>query len=300
MVTVSPPVDGTLSHGHVSLGLSVGSTVVPARTTPIVIGQINSEVPYTLGAGELPADHFDFLVEGDEPIIDARARTGPDPVSDRIAELAAEVIPDGATIQFGVGSIPDAILDRLDRHRGLHVHSGLVSEACLDLFEAGVIEGPMFAGEVVSTPRMRRWVHDNPAVLMAPPSITHGAAALAALDGFVAINSAVEIALDGSANSEVAAGEIISGPGGAPDFAFGASVSNGGRLILAMKSTASSGTISRIVHRIEPPHPVTLPSYLTDVVVTEHGRAEVRAIGGTERADRLRSIADPRHRDSLQ
>jgi acetyl-CoA hydrolase len=294
LVAVSPPHDG-----RVSLGLSVGSTVVPARTAPLVLAQVNAEVPYTIGAGELPLGHFDALVEADDEIVDARARSETDPVSDRIAGLAAEVVPDGATIQFGVGSIPDAILVRLGDQKGLRVHSGLVSEACVDLYEAGVVETPMIAAEVVSSPRMREWVHLNPALLMAPPSVTHGAASLAGMEGFVALNSAVEVALDGSANSEVAGGQIISGPGGAPDFAFGASVSNGGRFVAALKSTTSGGSVSRIVRHIEPPDPTTLPAYLADVIVTEHGRAEVRPLAGPERADAIRALAHPDHRAGL-
>jgi acetyl-CoA hydrolase len=294
LVAVSPP-----HGGRVSLGLSVGSTVVPARTAPLVLAQVNAEVPYTLGAGELPVGHFDALVEADEEIVDARARSESDPVSDRIAELSAAVVPDGATIQFGVGSIPDAILDGLGDRKGVRVHSGLVSQACVDLYDAGVVEAPMIAAEVVSSPRMRRWVHLNPTLLMAPPSVTHGAAVLAGIERFVALNSAVEVALDGSANSEVAGGQIISGPGGAPDFAFGASVSNGGRFVAALKSTAGGGSISRIVRHIQPPDPTTLPAYLADVVVTEHGRAEVRSLAGAARADAIRSLAHPDHRAAL-
>jgi acetyl-CoA hydrolase len=294
LVVVSPP-----HRGQVSLGLSVGSTVVPARTAPLVVAQVNPEVPYTLGAGELPVEHFDALVEADDQIVDARARSASDPVSDRIAAVAAAVVPDGATIQFGVGSIPDAILAGLGDRTSLRVHSGLVSEACVDLYEAGVVAAPMVAAEVVSSPRMRRWVHLNPALLMAPPSVTHGAAMLAGIERFVALNSAVEVALDGSANSEVAAGQIVSGPGGAPDFAFGASVSNGGRFVTALKSTAAGGSVSRIVRHIEAPDPTTLPAYLADVVVTEHGRAEVRALAGSERADAIRAVAHPDHRAAL-
>jgi acetyl-CoA hydrolase len=263
------------------------------------MAQVNGELPYTLGAGELPVDHFDALVEADDSVADARARSGSDPVSDRIARLAADLVPDGATIQFGIGSIPDAILAALTERKGLRVHSGLVSEACVELHEAGVIEGDMIAGEMVNTPRMRKWAHLNPAMLMAPPSITHGAATLAGIVSFVALNSAVEIALDGSANSEVVAGEVISGPGGAPDFAFGASVSSGGRFVAALKSTAAGGTVSRIVPRIEAPDPVTLPAYLADAVVTEHGRAEVRTLAGAERAAAIASVAHPDHRATL-
>ena len=125
-----------------------------------VRAQVNAEIPYTLGAGELPVDHFDALVEGDEEIVDARARSATDQVSDRIAALAAALVPDGGTIQFGIGSIPDAILGGLGDRKGLRVHSGLVSEACVDLYEAGVVDAPMVAAEVVSSPRMR-WPSDS-------------------------------------------------------------------------------------------------------------------------------------------
>lgn len=295
IVAVSAPVDG-----RVSLGVSVGSTVMPARTAPLVIAQVNPTIPYTFGAGELDLDQIDFLVEADEPISDSRAAEGElDELTRTIAAAAASVVQDGSTIQFGIGSIPDAILTTLQARRNLRVHSGLVSDACIDLYEAGAVEGLMVAAEVVSTPRMRQWIHRNPAVLMGPPNLTHGAAELAALPRFVALNSTVEIALDGSANSEVAGGQIISGPGGAPDFGFGASLTSGGRSVLALRSTAARGAVSRIVRRIEPPNPVTLPNYLCDVVVTEFGRVDVRGLAGEARAAALRSIAHPDHRADL-
>ena len=295
LVTVCPP-----EQGRVSLGLAVGSVVVPARTTPLVLGQINAEMPYTLGAGELPVLHFDALVEGADAPRASRGGNEVDPAAGAIAALAAALISDGSTIQFGVGSIPNDILARLIGHKGLRVHSGLVSEACMLLHQAGVIEGPMIAGEVVGSPGMRAWIHRNPAVLMAPPSVTHGAATLAGIEQFVAINSAVEVALDGSANLEMVGSEIISGPGGAPDFAFGASISNGGRHLTALKSAAAGGSISRIVPHIEPPHPVTLPAYLADHVLTECGQADVRALSGSDRGLALAGIAHPDHRAALE
>lgn len=295
LVTVCPP-----EQGRVSLGLAVGSVVVPARTAPLVLGQINSEIPYTLGAGELSVGHFDALVEGTDPVRDSRAGREIDQAAAAIAALAAAMIGDGSTIQFGVGSIPNAILARLSEHKGLRVHSGLVSEACMLLHQAGVIDGVMIAGEVVDSPAMRAWIHHNPAVLMAPPSITHGAATLAGIQQFVAINSAVEVALDGSANLQVVGSEIISGPGGAPDFAFGASISSGGRHLTAFKSAAAGGSISRVVPHIESPHPVTLPAYLADRVLTEYGQADVRALSGPDRAMAVAAIAHPDHRASLE
>ena len=294
IIAVSPPVDG-----RVSLGISVGSSVMPARTAPLVIAQVNPLIPYTFGAGELDLDQIDILVEAEEPLVESKAGEL-DELSRQIAAAAATVVEDGCTIQFGIGSIPDAILSALQARRGLRVHSGLVSDACIDLYEAGAIEGPMVSAEVISTGRMRAWIHRNPAVVMAPPNVTHGAGELSALPNFVALNSTVEIALDGSANSEVAGGQLISGPGGAPDFAFGASLTSGGRSVLALRATAGRGRISRIVRRIESPNPITLPNYLADVVVTEFGRVDVRGLAGSARAAALRSIAHPDHRDALR
>lgn len=295
LVTVCPP-DG----GWISLGTSVGSVVGPARTAPLVLGQINAEQPYSLGAGELPVDHFDLLVEADAPGRDARQDGDDDPASAPIAALAGDLIGNGSTIQFGIGSIPNAILDGLTGHRGLRVHSGLASESCIALQRSGAVQGVMVAAEVLNSPKMRAWIHRNPSILMAPPSITHGAAVLAGIEQFVAINSAVEMALDGSVNSEMAGGQVISGPGGAPDYAFGANISNGGRHITAFKSAASGGRISRIVPYIEPPHPVTLAAWMADAVITDYGRAEIRALAGADRALALAAIAHPDHRPNLE
>jgi acyl-CoA hydrolase len=294
VVSVSAPHDG-----RVSLGISVGASVVPARTAPLVIAQVNPAIPYTFGAGELDLDQIDILVEASEPLPDAGGDGDLDEISLRIATAAATVVEDGCTIQFGIGSIPDAILTTLQNRRGLRVHSGLLSDACIDLYEAGAVEGLMVTAEVVPTARMLAWIHRNPLVLMGPANLTHGAAELAALPRFVALNSTVEIALDGSANSEVVNGQVISGPGGAPDFGFGASIAGKGRSVLALRSTAGRGAVSRIVRRIEAPNPVTLPSYLADVVVTEFGRVDVRGLAGEARAEALRSIAHPDHRAAL-
>ena len=285
--------------GRVALGPSLGGPAHVARTADLVIAQVNPNVPYTFGAGEMALDEFDLLVYVDDEIPTRRRAGRTNPLAEAIARRAAELVPDGATLQFGVGAIPDAILANLAGRKGLRIHSGLISEACADLHEAGAIEGVMVAAEVVTTPRLLQWVHRNPAVCMAPAAYTHGAGMLATLPRFVALQSTVEVALDGSCNSEIASGRIISGPGGAPDFAFGASLAAGGRSIVALPATAAEGTISRVVPRIEPPNPVTLPSYLADVILTEHGVAEVRGMGGQRRAEAIAALAAPSHRAAL-
>ncbi|MFN0091617.1 MAG: acetyl-CoA hydrolase/transferase family protein [Acidimicrobiales bacterium] len=295
VIHVSPPGP----EGKVSLGVSVGVSISAALTAPLVIAQVNPQVPYVFGAGEIPVEEIDYLVELEEPFSDWREGGELDPVSARIAELAAGLVVDGATIQFGNGVLPDAILRQLSTRTGLRVHSGLVSEACADLYEAGVVEGPMVATQLMSTPRLRAWAHRNPAVQLGPLSYTHGPGVLASLERFTALLSTVEVALDGAANSEMRGEETISAPGGAPDFAFGASLVNGGRLVVALPSTAAGGAVSRVVRRIEPPRPVTLPGYLADAIVTEHGVAEVRGLTLARRAQAIAGLAAPAHRAGL-
>lgn len=296
LVQVSPPGP----DGRVSLAPTVGGTIDVVRSAPLVIAQVNPQVPYLFGASELSLDELDHLVEVDTPLLHPKVADTTDPTSQRIAALAAEHVGDGSTIQFGVGALPDAILSALRGRRGLRVHSGLLSDACADLYEAGAVDGPMVVGEIMATPRLLAWVDRNPAVFTAPAAYTHGAAMLATLPRFVALNSTVEVALDGSCNSEVVGDEVISGPGGAPDFAFGASTGTGGRSVVALKATAGRGALSRVVARIEPPRPVTLPGYLADIIVTEHGSAEVRGLPLRARADAIRALAAPAHRAGLE
>ena len=296
LVSVSPPGP----EGRFSLGLSTGTHADVLRTADLVIAQVNDNVPYTFGVSELDPEDIDVLVALDAPIIESRPGETSDEVGVSIARRAAEYVSDGSTIQFGLGALPDAILGELRDRRGLRVHSGMLSEACLELFEAGAVEGVMVTAEVVSTPRLSAWIDRNPAVIMAPASYSHGPAVLASLERFVALNSTVEIALDGACNSEVVGDTRISGPGGAPDYAFGASAAPGGRGVLALRSTAARGSISRIVRSLPDGVPTTIPGYLADVVVTEHGAAEVRGLAMEARAQALTSIADPAHRWALR
>ncbi len=307
------PVDAALVQvstpgpdGRVSLGVSVGSTLDLVRGAPLVIAQMNPQMPYTHGAGELPLDAFDYLVRADEPIQELEARP-PDETTRTIAASAAGEIPDGATLQFGIGAIPDAILHALSGHRDLGLHGGMVSDACVDLVEAGVLNGSrkewgrgaLVAAEVIGTRRLYDWVDRNPVLQTAPSSCSHGAALLAACPDFVAINSAVEVALDGAVNAESIGSRRVSGPGGQPDFAIGASLAATHRSILAFPSTAAGGTVSRIVERLDPSATTTLPRFLVDRIVTEFGVARLRGLPLRARAQALIEIAHPDFRDAL-
>ena len=207
LVQVSPPGP----EGRFSLGVLAGSSVEVARTAPLVIAEVNPQMPYTFGASELHRDEIDLLVDVDHPVIEMHV-PAPDETATAIGGHAAGEIPDGSTLQLGIGAIPEAILAALAGHRDLHLHGGMLSDAVVDLVEAGVIDGPLTTGSIIGSRRSFDWVDRNEQVRMAPASVFHGIAALSAIDGFVAINSALEIAADGSVNAEMAAGTSVTVP----------------------------------------------------------------------------------------
>lgn len=303
----SPPDE----HGRMSLGTGVGGHVDLLRSTRMVIAQVNPQMPYVHGEGECHRSRFDAIVEIDEPL----AELAPAAIDDTSLAIAAHVgrfITDGATLQFGIGSVPDAVLSSLSDRRHLGMHGGMINDACIDLIENGVIDnqhksadGDFFAdvsvaAEVMGTRRLYDWVDRNPAVHLVRGALSHGIEGITRIRNFVALQSTVQMALDGSANSEFVRGRFISGAGGAPDFAFGACVATGGRAIVAMPSTAARGTISRIVPNLDPGAPTTLPPYVADIVATEFGAVELRGRSLAERARLLTSIAHPDHRDALE
>jgi acyl-CoA hydrolase len=290
------------SDGRLSASLSNDYVIDAARGARLVIAEINPDAPWTLGA-EWPEDI---------PIhLRVTARCAPvelaspplDDVSRRIAAHAASLIADGSTLQFGVGRIPDAILSSLSHVRSLGIHSGLINDAVVDLIERGAVTnaekgidaGITVANQVIGTKRLYRFVHENKAVAVRPTSYTHGQGVLARINRLVAINSALQVGLDGSVNSETLNGVAIGAIGGQLDFVRGANASPGGRAIIALPATASDGT-SRIVANVET---VTTPRADVDAIVTEWGIAELRGCGLAERARRMIAIAAPEHRDAL-
>ena len=230
------PVDAVLvqvsapgPEGRFSLGTSIGLAIDAVRSAPLVIAQVNQEMPYTFGAGELRRDEFDYLVEMDGPLVELK-RAPPGPVEEAIAEQVVALVPDEATLQFGIGAVPEAMSARLGQRRDLGMHSGMISDGVIELVESGALtdrrksmdRGTMITGELMGTRRLFDWAHRNPLVRMAPPAYTHGLAVLSRCHRFTAINSAVEVSQYGDVNGESIAGRLISGPGGQPDFAEGA------------------------------------------------------------------------------
>ena len=291
--------------GMYSLGTSVGGIVDVVRTAPLVIAQINPNLPYTFGAAELRREEFDWLVPMQSDVLELR-RAEPGPLERQIAESVAELVSDGATLQFGIGGVPEAIMGMLGNRRDLGVHSGLISDGVMGLVASGALTGArkatarelIITTEAAGSAEFFHWIDRNPAVCMAPAGYTHSLEILARQRNFVGINSAVQVALDGTINAESLGPRQISGPGGQPDFAAGAML-NGGISVVAMPSTAARGKVSRIVKQLDPDAVVTTPRTLADRVITEFGQARLAGRTLGDRADALRAIAHPDFRDQL-
>lgn len=292
-------------EGMYSLGTSVGGIVDVVRTAPLVIAQVNPSLPYTFGAAELRPEEIDWLVPLESDVLELR-RADPGPLEREIAASVAALVTDGATLQFGIGGVPEAIMGMLGDRRDLGVHSGLISDGVMGMVESGALTGSrkstapelIITTEAAGSAEFFHWIDRNPAICMAPAGYTHSLEVLARQHNFVGINSAVQVALDGTINAESLGARQISGPGGQPDFASGAML-NGGVSVVAMPSTAARGKVSRIVRRLDPDAVVTTPRTLADRIITEFGQAELagRTLGA--RAAALRDIAHPDFRDQL-
>jgi acyl-CoA hydrolase len=296
----APAADGTYSLGLVAD--YVAPAIGVARTT---LAESNPSVPYTFGDTVIPAARLAAVVVDDRPLIEVERRA-PLPEDEIIAARIAELIADGATIQFGIGGTPDAVLAGLHGRRDLGVHSGILSDAFVDLVDAGVVTnarkeidtGVSVTGALLGTARLYDWARDNRALSMRSAAYTHDGTVLAGLGSLHAINSAVEVDLTGQINGESAAGRYVGLVGGQGAFARAALMSPRGRSIVALPSTARGGTVSRIVARLGDGI-VSTARADADLVVTEHGVADLRGATLAERARRLAAIADPRHRDAL-
>ncbi|MGE0729373.1 MAG: acetyl-CoA hydrolase/transferase family protein [Acidimicrobiia bacterium] len=303
LVQVSPPGP----DGRFSLGVGGGVTAELIRRAPLVIAEVNPAMPYTFGATECRREEFDLLVEVDHPLVELAVPPGDD-VARAIGTNAASQVPDGATLEFGIGAIPEAVLAALAGRRDLGLHGGMISDAVVDLAAGGALTGARksldpglhVGAGVVGTRKVFDWVDRNPDVYVVGSAYSHGIGVLARQERFCAINSAIEIGCDGSVNAEVAGTRVVSGPGGQPDFAIGADLAPGGISLITLRSTAGKGgAISRIVDHLPETSPTTLPRHLVDRVVTEFGVAALRGRSPQERRDALRAIAHPDHRSSL-
>ncbi len=289
---VSPPdASGQCSFGPVNDFLADIWESIPIR-----IAHVNPRLPRTQGRS-IPFDALTAVIEADGEL--PESDPGTDATSQTIAGLAAEIIPHGATVQAGLGRVPEAVLRGLTSHRDLAIHSGLIGDSTLNLLEAGALRAraPITAGVAIGTRRLYDAASD-PAFRFAPPSVTHDLRTIAAIDRFVTVNSAIEVDLAGQAYAEATPKGYLSGPGGASDFAAGARGLDGLRIV-ALPATAAKGTVSRIVGMGAATGPVSLGRFDIDVVITEFGRADLRGLGHEGRRAALIAIAAPEHRDAL-
>jgi acetyl-CoA hydrolase len=298
LIGLSPAVDGAMT-----LGPAHGYALAAALRARTVIAEVNERMPWVHG-GELPAGlRIDAVVRTARALPSlAAAKIGE--VERQVAARVAALVPDGATIQLGVGTLPDAVLEALAGHRDLGVHSGMLTGAVLPLVESGVVtnarkpidRGITVSGILIGDERLYARLHRNAAFRLAAPDYTHSPAVLAQLPDFVSVNAAVEVDLCGRVNAEVAGGAYVGGVGGAMDFIRGAAAAPRGRAIIALPSVARDGRTSRIVASCAT---VTTPAADADLVVTEWGVASLRGIDYAERARRLVAIAHPEHREAL-
>jgi acyl-CoA hydrolase len=258
---------------------------------------INARLPRARRGPTIPLAAVDVAVEAEGAFITGD-EGAPTAEQRAIAERIAGLIEDGACIQSGIGGAPAAAVATLTSRRGLIVRSGMVTQGYRMLADAGALapRARHVAGMAYGSEAFMRWAAE--ALIFADARITHGAASLAGIKGLMAINSALEVDLFGQANIEWREGRLVSGLGGAPDFARAARRSPGGRAILAMPASAAGGSVSRIVPRLASPS-VSLARDDTDLVVTEHGVADLRARSIDDRAEALIGIAAPTHRDRL-
>ncbi|WP_405150616.1 acetyl-CoA hydrolase [Sphaerisporangium sp. NBC_01403] len=300
-----PPADAAGRH---SLGLADEYLSAAIDRARVVIAEVNDQVPWTHGTRTLTTADLDVIVYTSRPPAEI-VRSEPGDAEQRVAGHVAGLIEDGATLQLGLGALPEAIVARLAGHRDLGVHSGLIGDAVADLMEAGVITGARktldrgrtVTGALMGTSRLFRYAHRNPAIELRDTRHTHDPEVLAAQERFVAINSAIEVDLTGQINAEVVRGVYAGAVGGAIDFLRAAARSRGGLPIVALTSTALLSTgeaASRIVANLS--GPVSTPRADAGIIVTEYGVADLRGRSLDERRARMLAIAHPDHRPALE
>lgn len=299
LLQVSPP-DG---EGRYSLGLVREYLPAVLDKARVVIAEVNPAIPWTHGGPQLQTGDFALLVDAEQPPLDM-ARGAAGAAEQAIAGHIAARIEDGATLQLGVGNLPEAVLAALHGHRDLGLHSGAVGDGIAALAEAGVLtnakksidQGVGIGGILMGGERLRRWAHNNPGLQLRATDYTHDPEVLAASHRLAAINAAIEVDLTGQINAEVAAGCYVGAVGGAVDFLRGAARSRGGLPIVALPATAKGA--SRIVARLS--GPVSTPRSDAGLIVTEHGVADLRGQPLARRVRRLIDIAAPEHRADLE
>ena len=301
MIQVSTPD----KHGYVSLGTSVYATLAAVECADTVIAVVNKYVPRAFGDAMIPASKIDLFVQDDQPLEEAHF-TEPNEVEVKIGKYCAELIEDGATLQMGIGAIPNAVLSQLGGHKNLGIHTEMFADGVLPLVRSGVINGEaknIDKGKMVSTFLMGsqdvyNFIDDNPQVLMMDVGYTNDPFIIAKNDKVTAINSALQVDLTGQVCADSLGRKFYSGVGGQVDFIYGASLSKGGKAIIAMPSITNKG-VSKICDTLLPGAGVVTTRNHMHWFVTENGAVDLYGKSLQERARLLISIAHPSAQEEL-
>lgn len=302
LLQLSPPD----AHGYCSLGTSVDAALAAAEQAKTVIAQINPRMPRTLGDSHIHVSRITAAIHEERELPEVRCGAEADADIDKIGRYVAELIDDGSTLQMGIGAIPDAVLRFLDHHKGLGVHTEMFSDGVVPLVEKGVItnehkkveRGKIVTTFVLGTRAVYDFVNDNPFVAFRDVSWVNDTSVIRKNQKVVAINSAIQIDLTGQVCADSIGTHQYSGIGGQMDFMRGASLSVGGKPIIAMPSVTKKG-LSRIVSTLNPGAGVVTTRGHVQYVVTEHGVVNLYGKGLQERARLLIGLAAPHHRESL-
>lgn len=305
LIQVSPPDD----HGYCSFGVEVGVTKAAAQVARIVIAEVNQQMPRTLGDSFIHVSKLTHIIPVDYQLPEMQMGSTSE-LAGQIARHIAELIPDGATLQTGIGAIPDAVLKELTGHRDLGVHTELFADGVIDLVERGVIngerksihQGKIVAGFLLGTKRLYDFADDNPIIELHPTEYVNDPFVIAQNDRMVAINSAIEVDLTGQVCADSIGPRLYSGVGGQVDFIYGASRSNGGIPIIALPSSAliKGQNTTKIVPLLKHGAGVVTTRNHVRFIVTEYGVAELYGKTIRQRARALIKIAHPDFREELE
>ncbi|KAA3662572.1 MAG: acetyl-CoA hydrolase/transferase family protein [Chloroflexi bacterium] len=302
LISITPPDE----HGFCSFGVEVGTTKPAAESAKVIIAEVNRQMPRTMGDSFIHISRLHHIVEVDYPIPEA-PQGGSTEVHLKIGAHIAGMIPDGATLQMGIGSIPDAVLKNLSNHRDLGIHTELFSDGVIDMIESGVITcsrktfhpGKIVAGFLFGTKKLYDFIDNNPLIELHPSDYVNDPFNIAQNDKMIAMNSAVQIDLTGQVCADSMGHRLYSGAGGQVDFIRGAARSKGGLPIIALQSTAKKETISRITPMLTEGSGVVTTRNDVHYVVTEYGVASLYGKTIRERAQELINIAHPKFRNEL-
>jgi acyl-CoA hydrolase len=303
LITVSPPDE----HGFCSFGVGVDCTKAACEAARIIIAEFNESMPRTLGDSFIHVSKIHRIVETSRALHELPQR-GCAELHRNIARQVVPLVEDGATLQMGIGGVPDAVLAQLKDHKNLGIHSEMFSDGVMELVEAGVItnerktlhKGKIIAGFLMGSRRLYDFVDNNPIIELHPSEYTNDPFIIAANDRMVAINSALQVDLTGQVCADSMGTAIYSGVGGQADFTRGAARSRGGRPIIALPATAREGAISRIVPILDPGSGVVTTRFDVHYVVTEFGVASLHGRTLRQRAEALIGIAHPRFQEALR